>query len=255
MNARRTWNRQELLVAFRLYCQTPFGKLHQNNPDIVSLASLLNRTPSAVAMKACNFATFDPMLRARGITALSNASRADEELWADFTFNSEQVAEQAEKAYFALFNKDESLTEDDFLIPNGPTETERTIKARRVQTFFRAAVLSSYEFRCAISDIAVPELIVASHIIPWRIADERRADPKNGIALNALYDRAFDRGLISFDESLRVILSPRLHNHRVFPFHRQVFDAIEGQQLRLPSRFNPDPVALAYHRERIFLRV
>ena len=51
-------------MAFRLYCRTPFGKLHQHNPEIVALARALGRTASAVGMKACNFASLDPAQRA-----------------------------------------------------------------------------------------------------------------------------------------------------------------------------------------------
>lgn len=56
------WSHQQLLVAFRLYCGTPFGKLHQHNPEIIRLANLLGRTPSALGMKACNFADMEPAL-------------------------------------------------------------------------------------------------------------------------------------------------------------------------------------------------
>ena len=57
-------NRQEdeLLLTLHLYCRTPFGKLHQTNPEIIKLAQIIGRTPSAVAMKACNFASLDPAL-------------------------------------------------------------------------------------------------------------------------------------------------------------------------------------------------
>ncbi len=57
MPQRIAWTRDQLLVAFRLYCRTPFGKLHQHNPEIIHLAAKLGRTPSAVGMKACNFAS------------------------------------------------------------------------------------------------------------------------------------------------------------------------------------------------------
>ena len=57
---KRGWTRDELLVAFNLYCKTPFGRLHQRNPEIIRLASALGRTPSALAMKLVNFASLDP---------------------------------------------------------------------------------------------------------------------------------------------------------------------------------------------------
>jgi hypothetical protein len=57
---RRFWTRNELIVAFNLYCKMRFGQLHRRNPQVIQLANQLGRTPSAVAMKLCNFAAFDP---------------------------------------------------------------------------------------------------------------------------------------------------------------------------------------------------
>ncbi len=97
--------------------------------------------------------------------------------------------------------------------------------------------------------MTLPELIIASHIIPWSIERERRADPRNGIALNSLYDRAFDKGLITFDESWRLVVSGRLKMGNIPVFQRTAFLDIEGKPLQLPIRFEPDPEAMAYHRE------
>ena len=95
-----------------------------------------------------------------------------------------------------------------------------------------------------------------SHIIPWSKDTARRADPRNGILLNALYDRAFDRGLITFDESFCLKLSDRLkgqEKNQEFPaLLWQSFHDLEGARLRLPKRFAPDQAALAYHRESAF---
>ncbi len=247
------WSRDELLVAFRLYCRTPFGRLHQHNPEIIQLSRALGRTPSAVAMKACNFASLDPAQRARRIKALENVSRADRQLWERFREHPEQVAFEAEAAYSSLTGKEAPPLETEFQAPQGPSEIERTVRARRVQSFFRDAVLVSYNNRCALSDIAIPDLLNASHIVPWKASVERRADPRNGVALNALYDRAFDRGLITFDESLRVVLSRRLRNGDSPGLHKEALLSLDGRKLRLPSRFAPDPDALAYHRVHVFI--
>ena len=249
-----TWSRDELLVAFRLYCRTPFGKLHRHNPEIVELSRLLGRTPSSVAMKACNFASLDQVQRARNISGLANVSRHDRELWEAFESNAEAIAAEAEATYTRLTGHEAPPleTESEFELPEGPTEVVRTVRTRCVQAFFRSAVLASYDYRCALSDIAVPALLNASHIIPWKINTERRADPRNGIALNVLYDRAFDRGLITFDESLRLVVSRRLHTEDPPILQRQSLLELAGKALRLPSHFAPDAVALAYHREHIF---
>ena len=262
MVTRKPWTHEQLLVAFRLYCNTPFGKLHRGNPDIIKLARLMGRTPSAVGMKACNFASLDPTQHARKIKGLGNVSRDDRLLWEAFQDNAETIAAEAQEAYVRLTGKElaptepEIADEGELTLPAGPTETKRLVRTRRVQGFFREAVLVSYECRCAISGIAIPDLLNASHIIPWQKDVKRRADPCNGIALNTLYDRAFDRGLITFDESFRLVLSNRLKtqkiDHKSRPLFEQSFHQMEGTALRLPKRFEPDPKALTYHRENIF---
>ncbi|MEO6726180.1 MAG: HNH endonuclease [Blastocatellia bacterium] len=252
MAKHRTWTNDELLVVFRLYCRTPFGRLHQRNPEIIQLAQSLGRTPSAVAMKACNFASLDPVQKARNISALGNVSRADRELWMAFEQNSEAIAADAETVYEKLLSQIIEPEDVELELPEGPTEVERLVRTRRVQGFFRAAVLTSYELRCALSDIAIPDLLNASHIIPWSANTERRADPRNGIALNALYDRAFDRGFITFDESLKLVISSRLKEGSLSEFQKESFLHIEGKKLRIPYRFDPDPDAMTYHREKVF---
>jgi len=121
-----------------------------------------------------------------------------------------------------------------------------------VQSLFRATVLASYDFTCAISGINVPALLQASHIIPWSRDAGRRVDPRNGIALSALHERAFDRGLITFDENFCVTVSGRLRVGNPSEIHRIALRAIEGKKLRLPSWYAPDPNAFAWHREYIF---
>jgi hypothetical protein len=50
--------------------------------------------------------------------------------------------------------------------------------------------------------------------VPWRMNSSARTNPRNGICLNALHDRAFDRGFISFDEDLKLIYSPKCIERR-----------------------------------------
>lgn len=71
------WRREELILAFDLYCRLAFGKMHRNNPAVIELADLIGRTPSAVAMKLVNFASLDEAHQSRGVKGLSNASSAD----------------------------------------------------------------------------------------------------------------------------------------------------------------------------------
>lgn len=244
------WQEDELLLTLHLYCRTPFGKLRKTNPDIIQLANIIGRSPSAVALKAVNFASLDSSIHQK---CMSNTSKADRALWDAFMQNSTDIAEKAEALYESRITNPEPVVSvyeiKESTFPTGETETIREIKARRVQNFFRRTVLQSYNNRCAISGLAIPQLLVASHIIPWSEDVSRRADPTNGIALNALYDKAFDRHLISFDEDFRLVLSPRIGESTKDVMIQEYFLYFEGRVLNMPHRFLPNVDALRDHRE------
>jgi hypothetical protein len=211
---------------------------------------LIGRTPSALGMKACNFASLDPSIHQKG---LSGASEADKLLWNEYMQNPTAVALEMEDAAARLGTADADVDE-----PHPPaltaaeTETQRLVRVRRVQTLFRQSVLISYDGRCAITGLALSEVLIASHIIPWKDSVERRADPTNGILLNALLDRAFDRGLISFDDQLRVLVSRSLKKAASTAALACSLLEIEGRPLATPRRFAPDPAAMKHHRTKLF---
>lgn len=243
------WSRDETLLAFALYCELPFGKLHQHNAYVASLAQRIRRTPSSVAMKACNFASLDPAQQERGIKGLTNASQTEREIWEEFFHDSDAVVDEIDQArsHFVATTADTQAPR----APSGPSDIIASIRVRRHQTFFRSSVLSTYNRRCAITSLAVPELLVASHIIPWSEAKTRRCDPTNGLCLNALHDRAFDRGLITFDDQLRLVVAPALLDGQQLGLLHETLPLI-GRQLDMPDRFQPDSEALRFHRERVF---
>lgn len=244
----RNWTEQELLIAMSLYCKLPFGQFDQSNKQVKRVAAKMERTPSALAMKLSNLASLDPYHQARGVVGLKAASNLDRKIWAEFQSDWTTMAEKSEAAFETLMGGTAPAEFAPELQPSGPSEVTRTVKVRRLQTFFRNAVLSSYEYRCAVSGMAVPELLVASHIIPWSDDEARRADPTNGLCLNALYDRAFDRGLITFDEEFRMIVSSILKKGACPELQLVNFAKMEGCKLLLPNRFRPDPAALERHR-------
>jgi putative restriction endonuclease len=252
MPERNNWTRDQQLLALRLYIRTPFGKLHARNPDILSLAAQIGRTPAALAMKACNFASLDPAFRMTNRRGLSGASESDRAIWSEFAGNAEGLAAEAEDAFARLDPAKAAQEASEIRIPIGETDVVRIVRARRVQSFFRAAVLTSYNSRCAISGLAIPELLVASHIIPWADSVERRADPTNGLCLNALFDRAFDRGLFTIDADLRVVVSRRLKDGVQSAELGCSLREMEGRRLLVPSRFPPATESIEHHRTRIF---
>lgn len=244
---RRPWKRDELLVALGLYLRLPFGQLHQRNPQVIQHAALLERTPSALAMKLTNLAGLDSSLDRAG---LRNASRADRQLWeelqADWSATADAIAEATKRLGSGASPSDRptrSRVGEDV-----PTET----KTRRGQDLFRASILSAYQNRCCITGLADPRLLNASHIVPWRDDPANRLNPRNGLCLSALHDRAFDRGLITVDDDYRLLLSPQL-KERGNEFVNISFIPYEGNQIALPDKLAPDRKFLALHRETVFV--
>ena len=203
-------------------------------------------------MKLVNFASFDPTHQARNVRGLSNASRADQAIWGEFNANSELLAYESQQAYARITSAPLESEMEQVPVPSGPTESTRLVRTRLVQNFFRDAVLSSYEYRCAICQLDLLELLNASHIIPWSRNVALRADPRNGLALCAIHDRAFDRGLLTITESFTVRSSERVKANVSGELHVVALIKVDGQAIMLPKRFHPAPEALAYHREHIF---
>jgi len=102
------------------------------------------------------------------------------------------------------------------------------------------------------SGLSEPRLLIASHIVPWSKDKNNRLNPRNGLCLSALHDKAFDRGLIALDNDFRVILSKDLER-RNEPFVRQFFHPLAGRSITLPERFIPDKTFLARHRDVVFV--
>lgn len=89
------------------------------------------------------------------------------------------------------------------------TTKQEMLNVRIGQQRFRKLVLDMWGHKCAITGAA--QFITASHIKPWNVSDNsERLDPFNGLALSPVYDKAFDVGLISFDDEGKILISKRL---------------------------------------------
>jgi putative restriction endonuclease len=268
MSKAKRWSRDELIIAMNLYCKLPFGQLDHRTPIIIEVSQKLGRTPSSLAMKLCNLASLDPSLQARGIKGLAGSSKADREIFEEFFTNLQELGIESEERFQALFEEEtskESLVLTQYKEkttlsnklpirqPSGVTETETTIKVRIGQSFFRQTILASYENHCCVTGNPIPELLVASHILPWSSYEEYRIDPSNGLCLARTQDAAFDKGLITFDDNYCLILSTYLESFLPRETLEQNFAAYKGQPIRLPEKFQPNPEFLRIHREEIFL--
>lgn len=249
------WTKDQLKLAFHLYCQLPFGKLDQRNPDIIKLAGLIGRTPSAVAMKLVNFASLDPVIRASGRAGLSGASQLDREVWDEFNSDWERLSVEVGNLRRELTG---SEPEYDYLpdekVPEDHSgETRQVIIEKRIgQGFFRRSVLSSYRTRCCMSGVSDARLLVASHIVPWSRDKKNRLNPSNGLCLSAIHDRAFDGGLISLTDNCNILVSRDLHSSKD-QFIQTVLVPLHGKQIEQPERFAPAMEFIVRHRNELFL--
>ena len=129
-------------------------------------------------------------------------------------------------------------------------------KRRKGQDYFRHMILANYGGRCALTGIGIPQLLLASHIIPWADTSHKkdRLNPCNGICLSALYDNAFDKGLITISpDDYTVCISSALREYESQEYYNQYFGSINGQKMVLPREFQPDRDFLAYHREHVYI--
>lgn len=250
----KLWTRDELILAINLYCKLPFGRLHAKNPEVVMLASLIGRTPGSIAYKLVNFASLDPSLQARGIKGASNASKLDREIWNEFYQDWERLPFESEKLRASIehstVEKLNQIDEDE--LPKEGRTRERMVKTRVNQAFFRTMILASYNNTCCITGLQNNELLVAGHIKPWSIDEKNRLNPRNGLAMNALHDKAFESGLLTITPEYKVKISPLLKQQKKNPAVRDYFLQYDGQDIHTPWRFLPDTEFLRYHNQERF---
>jgi len=223
--------------------------MHKATKEVIEFASLIGRTPSSVALKLGNFASFDPILKERGIKGASNASKLDKQIWDEFynnwdiaLFESEQLLAKKENTSIEKLN---NITINE--LPKGESK-ERLVKTRINQNIFRTIVLATYNNKCCITGIDNSELLIASHIVPWSMDEKNRMNPMNGLCLNALHDKAFDAHLITISaEDYSVKVSSKLKKDSSSDIIKESFLKIEGMSICLPDKFLPSKELLNKH--------
>jgi predicted restriction endonuclease len=249
---RKNWTDSDQILALNLYHMLPFGRLSETTAEIKALAAQMERTPGSVSMKLCNFASLDPVIYESGRKGLSNVSKKDRKIWAWHIENPKEFQEKSQKLLDEISDGD-VLSSDDIKTQNRTTRTERksVVKIRIGQSIFRKMVLENYQGKCCFSGVDIPQLLVASHIVPWADREDIRLNPKNGLCLSSIHDRAFDQGYWTLSEDSKIVVSEELKRTNS-NFIKENFLQYEGRGLLLPKNYNPDPKFLDYHREIIF---
>ncbi|MGZ8955975.1 MAG: HNH endonuclease [Methylovulum sp.] len=257
MTIRTGWTRYQLLIAFNLYCQMPFGKMHSRNPEIIKYAEIIGRTPSALAMKLTNIASLDPAITSTGRSGLKGASASDKGMWEEMQTDWDNFANEMQQAVTAFEITELSMDVDDIY------ETDKSIDyagsnkivqttTRVGQNFFRRSVLSAYDYRCCMTGLAISKLLVASHIVPWRVDEANRLNPSNGLCLSTLHDKAFDIGVLTILDDMTICVSRKYIDNNVNHFFNSALLVYDGKPIFLPKKFSPHAEFLSYHRENVF---
>lgn len=129
------------------------------------------------------------------------------------------------------------------------TEREALVKSRIGQGVFRQAILQKFNGKCVVTEISDARLLVASHIKPWSVSDNNdRISSENGFLLNCLYDKMFDLGLISFENTGKMLLSSSLKKTDL-----EILKIDDEKRYDLKNTLRQSQ-NLEYHRDMIFLR-
>lgn len=125
------------------------------------------------------------------------------------------------------------------------TEIERLVVQRIGQDIFRAGLMDYWQGRCPLTGITDKALLRASHIVPWKdcTTDAERLDVHNGLLLSALWDAAFDRGLVTFDDDGCPQFSPSLSDEARTELRWQAAIPLTDKHRK----------RLAWHRARLFV--
>lgn len=163
-------------------------------------------------------------------------------LFADF----EAISDKKAALVYTYGKKGEKISAS-VAVPKESSRQNEIRKARQGQGIYRDKLLSECPF-CPITMINDERLLIASHIKPWAVAtDSEKIDPKNGFMLSPLYDRLFDRGLMTFTEDRRIVLS-----NWISPKNKERLGIKDGQFIQLLPLDEDRQSYMQFHRASVF---
>ena len=149
---------------------------------------------------------------------------------------------------FPLSEKDVVSAIDDY-DTLAPTERQDIVKSRIGQGKFKKKLLDKYDSRCIITGITQKKLLIASHIKPWSVSNNReRLSVNNGLIFTPTYDKLFDTGLISFMNNGAIIISHLITSTDKAKLHIANNDVYEIKANSEVNRY------LEYHRDIVFIK-
>ena len=201
-----------------------------------------------------NFTNLYPERQKQGNKGKSGAGAGDKIIWDEYVNQWEKLT--TDSLMFLSKIRDQSIErilnfKKDLKFIEGQ-ERERLIKVRVNQNNFRQRILASYNEKCCITGLNIPSLLIASHIIPWAKNEQERLNPRNGLCLNSIHDKAFDKGLITVTPDYKIKLSKEILVRKQDISVQNFFLKYENQPIILPDRYAPSTDFLDWHYINVF---
>lgn len=255
MQSGSLWTKEELIVVLNLYWKIPYNKISgSSNEQIKAMSHILGRTPASIAYKLMNFTSLDPERQIVGNKGKSSVGNLDHVVWSEYFNKWEELSNDTIDILSKIQSKplEQILSIENEIVGLTGKEKERLVRVRVNQADFRQRVLASYNEQCCFTGINIPSLLVASHIIPWSLNDRERLNPKNGLCLNVLHDKAFDRGLLTVTPDYRIKISKKILNKTNEAVCQEFFLKFDQKIIQLPDRYLPDSNFLIWHNSNVF---
>lgn len=143
------------------------------------------------------------------------------------------------KSYIEEENKAKKIIKSLKFDKTFKTEIELATKQRVGQDKLREYILDIYEHKCALCDIDKDDLLICSHIVPWKVDEQNRLNPQNAICLCAQHDKLFDKGYFSLDDNYNIIFGAKCDD--------KIINILKGAHFREPLENSPDKKLLKIH--------
>ena len=243
-------------MAFTLYQRLDASEISTSNKEVKRLAAITGRSENSVKLKLWNLSSFDPYRVAQGKRGMGHASKKDRAIWDRYLQEGDALVARGIELLNRNYHERQLLGPNasflDIELPEGGNVL--VLATQRVhQNFFRKSLLENYRHRCCVTGIDNDTLLIASHIKPWADSDpfEERTSPANGLLLNALHDKAFDKGLMTIDQDYHIHVSHKVKDHGAL--HDWLW-AYDGRRIALPenARWRPRRDFIEYHNDVIW---
>ena len=247
---KENWTREETIIAFSLYCKLPFRDSTRDSRLVEEYAAILKRTPASVILKIGDLGRLDSGLKGYSNTGPVRGLKLDREIWSEFLQNPMQFVYNGEKLIARVTGRSiEDVAEiDEDNLPKGCSHKD-SLRTKIGFGFFRKVVLSSYNSTCCVSGVRNPLLVEACHITEWDDDENKIVDPRNGLCLNYLMHKAYDRKLISVSPDYKICVSDAMIESAMREDFRKYVTSINNRRILMPDRFRPSREMLALHYE------